>query len=76
MSFVNGYLAVMAGESEKIKQLMLIHLQDLMEDGKAYGWSVVLSYQVAWLQHLEQGSASWGTIPRSSNSGVLWCGTS
>ena len=32
MSFVNGYLAVMAGESEETKQLMLAHLQERMED--------------------------------------------
>ena len=60
MSCVNGYLAVMAEESEEIKQLMPTHLQDLMEDGEAYGWSMVLSYHATWLQHLEQGWASWG----------------
>ena len=31
----------------------------MMEDGKAYGWCVVRSYHVVWLQHLEQDQATW-----------------
>ena len=38
---------------------MLSHFHDLMADGEAYGWSVVLIYHTAWLQHLEQGRAVW-----------------
>ena len=55
MAFVNGYLSVMALESQQVKVRMLAHLQEMMEDGEAYGWPIVLSYHVAWLQHLEQG---------------------
>ena len=75
MFFVNGYFAVMAEESDEIEQLMLAHLQELMEDREAYGWSVVLSYHVAWLHHLEQGGPHGGTMPQSSNSGMSWHGT-
>ena len=58
MLFVNGYLEVLAMLNEDIKWLMLSHLQELMADGEAYGWHVVLAYHAAWLQHLEQG---WST---------------
>ena len=37
MDFVNGYLTVMARETEKIKARMLSHLQEPMEDGQHYG---------------------------------------
>ena len=37
MAFVNGYITVMAGETESTKFRMLIHLQEFMEDGEAYG---------------------------------------
>ena len=57
MFFVNGYLAVMALESEMIKQLILAHLQESIEDGEEYGWSVVLSCHAVWLQYLQQGHA-------------------
>ena len=33
---------------------MLAHLQEIIGDREAYGWSVVRSYHMAWLQHLEQ----------------------
>ena len=40
MYFVNGYLAVMTLESEKIKALILAHLQELLEDGDVTIWMV------------------------------------
>ena len=54
MNFVNGYLTVMAMEPVHIKAKMLSHLQELTEDGVAYGWQAVRLYQTAWLQHVEQ----------------------
>ena len=39
--FVNGYLMVMAGQSEAVKPIMLRHLQELVEDSDAYRWEVV-----------------------------------
>ena len=59
MAFVNGYLAVMALESPHIKDSMLSHLQELIEDGDVYGCSMVLAYLTAWLQQLELGQAMW-----------------
>ena len=59
MSFVNGYLEVLATVKDDTKQLMLSHLQELMADREAYGWPVVLVYHAAWLQHLKQGRAAW-----------------
>ena len=38
---------------------MSAHLQEMMEDGEALGWSVVRAYNTVWLQHLEQGRATW-----------------
>ena len=48
--FVNGYLTVMAEELEEVKSHMLRHLQELMADEKAYGWTCIISYHAAWLQ--------------------------
>ena len=64
----------MKEESEETKQHMLAHLQELMEDWKAYGWSVVLLYHTACLQHLEQGWASWGhhATKLELKCGLLW----
>ena len=76
MYFVNGYLAVMALESEEIKQLMLAHLQELMDDGVVYGCFIVLLY-TTW-----PGSNTWstagqhgGTVQQCSSLGIPWCGT-
>ena len=59
IAFMNGYISVMAREPEHVKSRILLHLQELMEDGEAYGWEGVCSYHVAWLEHLEQGQAMW-----------------
>ena len=60
VTFVNGYLGVMAGETEQVKASMLLHLQELMEDADTYGWEAVRIYHAAWLQFLEQGCVSCG----------------
>ena len=64
MAFVNGYLTVMAREPEQVTCKMLLHLQELMEDEEAYSWPAVRSDHVGWLQHLEQGRATWGRRAR------------
>ena len=53
MPFVNRYIMVMARESEHVRARMLLHLQELMEDGEAYSWPAVCTYHVTWLQPLE-----------------------
>ena len=52
---MNGYLSVMAKEMEQVKVRMLNHLQEMMEDRKAYGWPAVLLCATlgAWLSHME-----------------------
>ena len=35
------------------------HLQDLMEDGEAYGWQVVSDFHSTWLQCIELVRATW-----------------
>ena len=60
MAFVDGYITAMSRESLPIKQLMLSHLQELMEDVEHYGWPAVTAYHAAWVQHIEQGRVAWG----------------
>ena len=61
--FVNGNLTVMGEEMGEeidiVKGHMLQHLQKLMGDAEAYGWSSVRDYHAAWLQQLEQERAAW-----------------
>ena len=49
MAFVQGYLTVMNTQTPDIKKQMNDHLQDLMEDGEAYGWPVVRDFHSTWL---------------------------
>ena len=53
MAFMIGYLSAMATETEQVKVRMLSHVQEMMDDGEAYGLPAIPSYHVAWLQHLE-----------------------
>ena len=39
--FVNGYLAVVEIEFMPVKEYMMVHLQEMMEDVELYGWRVV-----------------------------------
>ena len=44
MAFVDGYITVMAKELPRISAIMLMHLQELIEDGGRYGWPAVRVY--------------------------------
>ena len=57
MAFVNGYLAIMAGQNDTLKNKMAIHLQEMMEDRET--WPVVCAYHMARLQHLGQAGLLW-----------------
>ena len=52
ITFINGYITMMAKEPELIKSRMLLHLQELMEHREGYGWEAVHSFHVVCL-HLE-----------------------
>ena len=39
---------------------MSTHFKEIMEDGETFGWPTVGAYHMVWLQHLEQGRATWG----------------
>ena len=39
--FVQGYLLIMKGEGEPIKDKMATHLEELMCDAQLYGWQRV-----------------------------------
>ena len=60
MAFMDGYITVMSGESLLIKNLMLTHLQELIEDGECCRCLAVRAYHATWLQHIEKGWATWG----------------
>ena len=38
---------------------MSAHLKEIMEDGETFGWPTVRAYNAVWLQHIEQGRATW-----------------
>ena len=58
MAFINGYLTIMSLLKDSLRYKMAVHLQEI-EDGETFGWPVVRVYNTVWLQHLEQGRATW-----------------
>ena len=50
---------MMDGEMESVKAKMATHLKDLIANTKLYGWDRVRTYHAVWLNHLEQGRATW-----------------
>ena len=60
MAFVIGYITIMDLQSDPIRNPMWAHLRDLMHDGECFGWPIVRNYHAIWLQHIEQGRATWG----------------
>ena len=38
MAFINGYLSIMAQQTDIIRNQMASHLHELMEDGEIFGW--------------------------------------
>ena len=60
MAFVTGYMTIMDLQSDPIRNHMWAHLRDLMHDGEHVGWPTVRNFHAVWLQHIEQGRATWG----------------
>ena len=76
MAFVNGYLSIIARLMVTIRNQMATHLEELMEDGEIFRWPVVRAYHAAWLQHLEQGRATWADegIKLKLRRALIWHG--
>ena len=73
MAFIDGYITVMLKGLSYIKALMLSHLQELMEDGKRYGWPAVRAYHATWLQHIEQDQVAWEDEGEKDTAQALMC---
>ena len=58
MAFITGYITIVDLQSEPLRKLMSAHLKEFMEDGETFGWPV-RAYHAVWLQHIEQGRATW-----------------
>ena len=65
--FLNGHLAIVAGESSVVKDTMLKHLRELFEDVEVYCWVVVREYHATWIQLLEQGWATSGDASKRAH---------
>ena len=52
-------MTIMDLQSDSLKKVMSAHLKELMEDGEHFGWPTVRAYHAVWLQHIEQGRATW-----------------
>ena len=60
LAFVKGYMTIMDMQPDPIRKHMWAHLRDLMHDGQYFGWPTVRTFHAVWLQHIEQGRATWG----------------
>ena len=63
MAFVSGYRTIMDLQPEPLWKLMSAHFKELMEDGEWFGWPMVKAYHSVWLQHIEQGRATYDDEP-------------
>ena len=59
MAFVTGYLTIMDLKSERLRKKMSALLEELIEDDETFRWPTVRDYYAVWLQHIEQGGATW-----------------
>ena len=59
MAFVTGFLTIMDLQSDVLRRKMSAHLKEIMEDCETFRWPMVRAYHAVWLQHLEQGRATW-----------------
>ena len=60
LAFVEGYMTIMDMQPKCARKHMWVHLRDLMQDAQCFGWSSVRTFHGVWLQHIEQGRATWG----------------
>lgn len=57
--FVFGFMCIIRKTKSPDKELMLNHLQELMEDAVTYGWESVRNYHSIILQHMEMKRIGW-----------------
>ena len=50
---------IMTPQKDSLRHKMAVHLKEMMEYGETFGWPMVRAYHTVWLQHLEQGRATW-----------------
>ena len=68
--FTNGFLCVAAAESGPIREYMLEHLQELMEDIESHGWKVVRDYKPPGFNCWSRAERRGVTGLRKKNSGA------
>ena len=59
MALVAGYLTIMDLQPEPLRKKMSAYLKEIMEDGETFRLPTVRAYHAVWLQHIEQGRATW-----------------
>jgi hypothetical protein len=57
--FVLGLLCVISEAELTLQPLLYMHLRELMEDAGMYGLEPVKAFHGVWLNHIEQGRATW-----------------
>ena len=59
-SFVSGYLIVLKHvQVSEVKDRMILHLEELMEDTDSYGWEKMMVFHAAWMNQMEQRRCDW-----------------
>jgi hypothetical protein len=57
--FVLGFLCCVNEAEPNLQPLLYMHLRELMEDAGMYGLEPVKAFHGVWLNHIEQGRATW-----------------
>ena len=58
--FVRGYLIVLKSvQDTQVKEQMVLHLKELMEDMDVYGWDKVQVFHATWMNQMEQCRCEW-----------------
>ena len=59
-AFVSGYLILLKHEPlGQVREVMTIHLKELMVDVDHYGWEKENTFNAVWLNQLEQKCTDW-----------------
>ena len=46
-------------QDPQVKEHMVLHLEDLMEDMQVYGWANVRKFHATWMNQMEQRRCEW-----------------